>query len=92
MAELQISVPDAIGEYADAQVASGRFPTMDDYVGALVRADEQAQRVTEELSDNQQLAAMLEDGLKSGQGRRWSPVVLNEIKEQLLNRGAGNRT
>jgi hypothetical protein len=28
MAELQINLPDSISEFADAQVASGRFPVL----------------------------------------------------------------
>jgi Arc/MetJ-type ribon-helix-helix transcriptional regulator len=78
MAELQINLPDPISECADAQVACGRFPTIHDYLGALVSADEQAQRAIGQLSENPQLAALLEEGLESAHGRRWSAGVLRE--------------
>lgn len=91
MAELQINLPDSISEYADAQVASGRFPSVHDYLGALVRADEQAQREIAQLHDNPQLAALLDEGLQSAPGRRWSPAVLQELKQQVLERAKGNR-
>ncbi len=90
MAELHLNLPDSISQYADAQVASGRFPTIHDYVGSLVRADEQAQRAIDELSDNPQLAALLEESLQSDPGRRWSPAVLGELKQQVRDRTRGN--
>jgi Arc/MetJ-type ribon-helix-helix transcriptional regulator len=89
MAELQINLPDSIGEFAGAQVTSGRFPTLSDYLGALVCADEQAQGTIAQLSENPQLAGLLEEGLKSGPGRRWSNAVLRELKQQVLERTAG---
>lgn len=89
MAELQINLPDSISEFADAQVASGRFPSIHDYLGALVTADEQAQQTIVKLSDNPQLAVLLEEGLASGRGRPWSPDVLAELKRQVHDRAAG---
>jgi Arc/MetJ-type ribon-helix-helix transcriptional regulator len=70
MTELQIQLPDPIGEFAGAQVASGRFSTMSDYLGALVSADEQAQRMIGRLSENQELEALLHEGLNSDPGRQ----------------------
>jgi Arc/MetJ-type ribon-helix-helix transcriptional regulator len=91
MAELQINLPDPVSEYADAQVASGRFPSVQDYLGALVTADEQAQKTISKLSENPQLAALLEEGMSSAPGRRWSPDVLDQLKRQVLDRATGNR-
>ena len=90
MADLQINLPDSISEFAEAQVASGRFPTINDYLGALLSADEQAQRAIGQFSENPQLATLLEEGLESAPGRRWSPAVLRELKQQVLDRAAGN--
>jgi Arc/MetJ-type ribon-helix-helix transcriptional regulator len=92
MAELQINLPESITQYADAQVASGRFPTIDDYLGALVTADEQAQKVIGQLNENPQLAVLLDEGLKSAPGRRWSSAVWQELKQQVFDRAAGNST
>jgi putative addiction module CopG family antidote len=88
MTQVQIQLPDAIGEFAGAQVSSGRFSSVSDYVQALVVADEAVQRTTERLSENQDLAALLEDGLASGEGRPWTPNVLGELKQQVLDRAA----
>lgn len=89
MADLQINLPDAASAFADAQVASGRFPTIHEYVGALVSADEQAQKLIGRLSDNSQLAALLDEGLTSEPGRHWSPIVLQDLKQQVFDRTAG---
>jgi putative addiction module CopG family antidote len=91
MAEMQINLPDPISKFADAQVASGRFPSVQEYLGALVTADEQAQQTIARLNDNSQLAALLEEGMASGPGRHWSPDVLDELKRQVLDRATGNR-
>jgi antitoxin ParD1/3/4 len=89
MADLQISLPDSIRQYVDAQVASGRFPTVHDYLGALVQADEQTQRAAEQFSENSQLATLLEEGLASAPGRSWSATVLQELKQSVVDRAAG---
>ncbi len=91
MAELQVNLPDSISEFADAQVASGRFPSIHDYLGALVSADEQAQQTIALLHESPQLAALLDEGLQSAPGRRWSTTVLQELKQQLIDRDTGNR-
>jgi Arc/MetJ-type ribon-helix-helix transcriptional regulator len=90
MAELQINLPDPISAYAGAQVASGRFPTIHDYLGALVSADQQEQAAIRQLSDNPRLAALLEEGLASAEGRAWTPAVFQELKQQVFDRAAGN--
>jgi putative addiction module CopG family antidote len=86
MSEMQVNLPESISEFAGAQVAAGRFSSVSEYLGALVTADEQAQKAVERLAENPQLAALLEEGLNSGAGRRWSSAVLGELKQQVLDR------
>ena len=90
MAELHVDLPDAISAYAGAQVASGRFPTIRDYLGALVSADQQEQIAIRQLSEIPGLGALLEEGLASAEGRAWTPAVLQELKQQVFDRIAGN--
>jgi putative addiction module CopG family antidote len=92
MSEIQVNLPDSIGEFAGAQVAAGRFSSVSEYLGALVTADEQAQKAVEGLAENPQLAALLEEGLNGGEGRRWSIDVLREMKQQVLDRASENQT
>lgn len=44
------------------------------------------QNLLERLQENTSLADKLEEGLKSGEGRLWSPLVLSELRNQLLKR------
>jgi Arc/MetJ-type ribon-helix-helix transcriptional regulator len=92
MAELQINLPDPISAFAGAQVASGRFPTIDNYLEALVSADEQVQTTVAALNENPEVAALLQESLDGGHGRGWSPSVLRELKQQVRERAAGNGT
>lgn len=92
MTQLQVTLPDSIGEFAGAQVAAGRFSSVSDYLGALVTADAQAQRAVEALSENPQLVALLEEGLNGGEGRQWSSAILHEMKQQILDRASENQT
>ena len=91
MAEFQINLPDSVSEYAGAQVATGRFVSVDDYLGALVTADEQFQKTIAALDEHPRLAALLEEGLASEEGRRWSGAVLGELKQQVLDRNVEPR-
>ncbi|QEG35569.1 ribbon-helix-helix domain-containing protein [Bythopirellula goksoeyrii] len=83
MSEFQINLPDAIGEYVGAQIAAGRFASPDQYVQALVAADQQHQKITREISDDPHVASLLEEGLASEPGRHWSPEVLAELKQKV---------
>jgi putative addiction module CopG family antidote len=92
MVELQVSLPESLSEYAAAQVSSGRFSSVDDYLEALVRADAQAQRAAAQLRENPQVAALLAEGLNCDSGRRWSPAVLDELKHQVARGAQGSRS
>lgn len=48
---MTISIPDSVKELVDQEVASGAFPTAEDYISALVEADQKrkAQDRFEEL-------------------------------------------
>jgi Arc/MetJ-type ribon-helix-helix transcriptional regulator len=91
VAEHQVNLPDSVSEFAGAQVAAGRFASVDAYLGALVSADEQFLRSVAALDEHPRLAELLEDSLTHGAGRRWSPAVLDELKQQLLGRSRESR-
>jgi len=58
MESMNISLPDPMKEFVDKLVAEGRYSSASEYVRELIRADEK--RKAEE-----QLEALLLDGLKS---------------------------
>jgi Arc/MetJ-type ribon-helix-helix transcriptional regulator len=51
MNTLQIRLPDELRAIADEQLASGRFRTIDDYVAALIRQDEERRRIEAKLKE-----------------------------------------
>jgi putative addiction module CopG family antidote len=92
MHEIQINMPAHIEQFARSQVASGRFSSINEYVVSLVSADEETQEVLEKLTDNSELASLLKQGLNSREDRRWSPSVLPQLKQQVLDRAAEQQT
>lgn len=57
MADLQVTIPDAMKEWVDAQIQSGRYANASDYLRDLVRRDQDG---------NQELIEALEAGAASG--------------------------
>ncbi len=58
MLTMNISLPDPLKEFVDAQIASGRYSSVSEYIRALIREDEK--RNAEE-----RLEALLLEGLAS---------------------------
>jgi Arc/MetJ-type ribon-helix-helix transcriptional regulator len=86
MSDAPISLPGSASAFADAQVSTGRFSTVSEYLSALVKADEQTQAMVAKLNGDPKLAQLLLDGLDSEVGRAWSPFVLQNLKQQVLDR------
>lgn len=59
MAQLNISVPEALKGWIDARVAQGRFSSPSDYVRDLVRRDQ------ERADETAWVQAMVDEGLAS---------------------------
>lgn len=76
MAQINVSVPDALQSWIDSQVASGRFSSASDYLRDLVRRDE------EEAEHVAKLRAAIDEGLRSGTSER----MLDEIYEDFMKR------
>jgi putative addiction module CopG family antidote len=91
MSDVPISLADSASDFADAQVSSGRFSTVSEYLSALVKADEQTQAVVAKLSGDRDLAQLLQDGLDSGAGRSWSPAILEDLKQRTIDASRANK-
>lgn len=64
MATMNVSLPDPMKEWVEAQTEAGRYANASDYVRDLIRRDQER---------NDRIAAMqrfVDDGLKSGIGSR----------------------
>lgn len=59
MAGMTISIPDALKDWAEVRVAQGRYRDTSDYLGDLVRRDQQAEQA------RRRLQAAIDEGLAS---------------------------
>ena len=84
MATMNVSLPDPMKEWVEAQAETGRYANASDYVRDLIRRDQ-------ERSDK--IAAMqrfVDDGLKSGVGKRSREALFAEaVKRVGTPRGNG---
>lgn len=82
MATMNISLPAAMKEWAEAQTETGRYANTSDYVRDLIRRDQER---------NDKIAAMqhfVDDGLKSGVGTRSSEALFTTaVKRAALPSG-----
>ena len=60
MATMNVSLPDAMKEWVEAQAGSGRYSNASDYVRDLVRRDQERARVIAELQ------TVISQGIDSG--------------------------
>jgi len=73
MATMNISLPDEMKAFVEAQVATGRYANVSDYMRDLIRHD---------LRESDLVAAALEEGEASG----ISPRSLDELFEELTGK------
>ncbi|MEZ5215516.1 MAG: type II toxin-antitoxin system ParD family antitoxin [Ilumatobacteraceae bacterium] len=69
---MNVSLPEALRVYVDAQVSEGRYGSTSEYVRELIRRDQ----------DRQTLRALLEDGVRSTPG----PIADDDYFAGLRNR------
>lgn len=76
MATMNISLPDPMKDWVEAQARTGRYSNASDYVRDLIRRDqERADRLAE-------LQKLLCEGLESGVSDRTIDDVLKAAREQ----------
>ena len=72
MATMNVSLPDAMKDWVEAQARTGRYSNASDYVRDLIRRDQMR---------NDKVAAMqnlVDDGLRSGVGTRSKEELFAE--------------
>ncbi|MBO9518492.1 MAG: type II toxin-antitoxin system ParD family antitoxin [Porphyrobacter sp.] len=77
MAQMNISIPDKLKNWAEARVAEGRYSSTSDYVRDLVRRDQDAEEA------RQRLQAAIDAGRASG--------VSSLSLEQIITEGRKRR-
>jgi antitoxin ParD1/3/4 len=79
LASLNISLPQPLKDYVEAQVKEGGYSTPSEYVRELVRRDRK-QRAEERLE------ALLLEGLNSGEPIEITPEYWENKRQQLIER------
>lgn len=73
---MNISLPDSLQEVVLAQVAKGRYGSVSDYIGELVRADHAQTSLEEEIVK----------GLESGDSTPLTADNWNELRDRVCGR------
>ena len=82
MATMNVSLPDAMKSWVEAQARSGRYSNASDYVRDLVRRDqERAQKIAE-------LQSLISEGIDSGVSDKSMKDILAAARATVA-RGAG---
>ena len=77
MATMNISLPDQMKAYAEAQTRDGRYSNVSDYVRDLIRRDQERREAIAEIQ------ALVDEGLESGPAEDFDIVTfLAQQREQ----------
>lgn len=76
---MNISLPDAMRDYVDEQVAAGSYGSTSEYFRELVRQDQKRKA-------NERLEAMLLEGLSSGTATEMTDGDWKDIREAVRQR------
>ncbi len=77
MATMNVSLPDPMKEWVEAQTKTGRYSNASDYVRDLIRRDQER---ADKLADLQRLVS---EGLASGVSDRSKEDILQAARERL---------
>lgn len=72
MSDITISLPDPMKEYVDAQLASGKYSTVTEYINCLLHED-QKRRAREDLT------AKIREAEASGEAEEITPGYWDEV-------------
>ncbi|MGF7210839.1 antitoxin ParD1/3/4 [Skermanella aerolata] len=77
MATMNVSLPDPMKDWVEAQARTGRYSNASDYVRDLIRRDqERAGKLAE-------LQGLIDEGMASGVSRRTMDEVLREARSRV---------
>ncbi len=80
MTTLNVSLPDALGEFVQERITQGDYKTADDYLRELIHED-QRRKAQEKLD------ALLQEGLESGPSTPMTTQDWEEIRSEVRRRG-----
>lgn len=71
---MNVSLPDAMKSWVEAQAASGRYGNASDYVRALIRRDQERSAAITELQ------ALIDEGIASGISTKTVAEIIAEAR------------
>ena len=77
MATMNISLPDALKDWVEKQVAGGRYASASDYMRDAVRKDQAREEMNEEL------VRLGDEGLASGVSKRTVEDIREAVKAEM---------
>ena len=78
MSSLNISLPSSLKDYLEHQVKEGGYDTPSDYIGELVREDQQRKAEAK-------LEALLLEGINSGESIEGTPEYWEQKRSALID-------
>lgn len=82
MASMNVSLPDPMKDWVEAQARTGRYSNASDYVRDLIRRDQERARTLAELQ------RLITEGLDSGISERSPEDILKAARDRLAARGS----
>jgi len=76
MAQMNISIPEALKSWAEARVAEGRYSSTSDYVRDLVRRDQESEEA------RRRLQAAVDEGRNSGISQRTIEDIIADSRNK----------
>lgn len=76
MATMNVSLPDQMKDWVEAQLETGRYANASDYVRDLIRHDQ------ERMEKIAELQRLVDEGLASGVGSRSMAEILEDARRR----------
>ena len=81
MATMNVSLPDQMKAWVEAQTRDGRYSNASDYVRDLIRRDQERRAAIAELQQ------LVDEGVASGVSERSFPEILAAAKQEAREKG-----
>ncbi|MEM7709660.1 MAG: type II toxin-antitoxin system ParD family antitoxin [Pseudomonadota bacterium] len=81
MATMNVSLPDPMKDWVEAQTRTGRYSNASDYVRDLIRRDQDRQSAIAEMQE------LVTEGLESGVSDRSMREVLDDARSRHITEG-----
>jgi antitoxin ParD1/3/4 len=74
---MSFALPESLRDYIDQRVRSGDYGNTSEYLRDLIRRDQHTEAA-------RRFRLLIADGLESGEGRRLTGVVVDELRDRAL--------